>query len=365
MFRLKRCWILLNYPAALILLLASSLSPAFSEGYALTVYRWISRAGNAVTGLLPFSLAEILAVLVIAAAIAVLILWIVRLIHGRGRRARIFGRGLLNLFCAAGIVLFLFTISCGINYGRYTFAEISGLPIRESTVDELADLCRELAAEVNDAHEEILTDENGVMVSSFTSVGEAAEAARQTYDGLADSYPTLTAGYSAPKPVMASRFMSLCDITGIFFPFTFEANVNVDVPDYSIPATMCHELSHLRGYMREDEANFLAYLACRESSFADFRYSGAMLAFVYTNNALISADSELGNEIFRTLCDGAQADFAANSAYWKQFEGPVSEISSTVNDAYLKANRQEDGVRSYGRMVDLLLADYRHRHGLS
>ena len=117
---------------------------------------------------------------------------------------------------------------------------------------------------------------------------------------------------------------------------------------------MCHELSHLRGYMREDEANFLAYLACRESSFADFRYSGAMLAFVYTNNALISADSELGNEIFRTLCDGAQADFAANSAYWKQFEGPVSEISSTVNDAYLKANRQEDGVRSYGRMVDLL-----------
>ena len=105
----------------------------------------------------------------------------------------------------------------------------------------------------------------------------------------------------------------------------------------------------------------MAYLACRHSEYADFRYSGAMLAFVYTNNALISADPELGNEIFQTLCKGAQIDFAVNSAYWKQFEGPVSEISSTVNDAYLKANRQEDGVKSYGRMVDLLLADYRQR----
>lgn len=66
--------------------------------------------------------------------------------------------------------------------------------------------------------------------------------------------PPLPAGYGQPKPVMASRLMSYGNITGIYIPFTCEANVNIDVPDYSIPATMCHELTHLRGYMREEEA---------------------------------------------------------------------------------------------------------------
>ena len=32
-----------------------------------------------------------------------------------------------------------------------------------------------------------------------------------------------------------------------------------------------------------------------------------------------------------------------------------------MNDAYLKANGQENGLRSYGRMVDLLLAYYRDK----
>ena len=32
------------------------------------------------------------------------------------------------------------------------------------------------------------------------------------------------------------------------------------MPFYNIPHTICHELSHLKGYMREDEANFIGYL---------------------------------------------------------------------------------------------------------
>ena len=39
------------------------------------------------------------------------------------------------------------------------------------------------------------------------------------------------------------------------------------------------------------------------------------------------------------------------------------DAKETVNDTYLKANGQTDGVRSYGRMVDLLLAYYRANDG--
>ena len=51
--------------------------------------------------------------------------------------------------------------------------------------------------------------------------------------------------------------------------------------------------------------------------------------------------------------------------YWSRFDGIAAAASTQINDAYLKANRQDEGVKSYGRMVDLLLADYRDRHNLS
>ena len=37
----------------------------------------------------------------------------------------------------------------------------------------------------------------------------------------------------------------------------------------------------------------------------------------------------------------------------------MAEVAQQVNNAYLKANRQYDGVKSYGRVVDLLLAEWR------
>ena len=36
----------------------------------------------------------------------------------------------------------------------------------------------------------------------------------------------------------------------------------------------------------------------------------------------------------------------------------MQETVDQVNDSYLKQQKQEDGVLSYGRMVDLLLAYY-------
>ena len=64
------------------------------------------------------------------------------------------------------------------------------------------------------------------------------------------------------------------------------------MPYYNIPHTICHELSHLKGFMREDEANFIGYLACIGSDSPDFRYSGYLTGWVYAGNALAKADLE-------------------------------------------------------------------------
>ena len=57
------------------------------------------------------------------------------------------------------------------------------------------------------------------------------------------------------------------------------------------------------------------------------------------------------------------ADMIANSEYWKQFEDTTAaQVGESMNNAYLKANKQTDGTKSYGRMVDLLLAEWRAEH---
>ena len=90
-----------------------------------------------------------------------------------------------------------------------------------------------------------------------------------------------------------------------------------------------------------------------------------MLALVHSMNSLYGADFETFCELNALYDPGVSRDFAYNNWYWQQFEGTVAEVSDKINDTYLKVNHQTDGVKSYGRMVDLLLADYRARHGLT
>lgn len=358
MLKLKRLWLLLLFPVGALLAFFASRHPDFAEGYAKGFYSVWSLAVNRVTSLAPFSLAEILVVLFPVFLLYRLVLFLCRMIRGRGKRGKTALRFAVNAACLASVLFFLFMIDCGINYYRYTFASTSGLEIKPSSEAELVSLCTGLKDGVNRLRAEVPQDENSV-TKLKEGIPEVLDEARASYDKMEADYPFLRAGYGKPKPVLISRTMSRFNITGIFFPFTFEANVNTDVPDYTIPATACHELSHLRGYMREDEANFIGYLVCEKSGIAEFEYSGKMLAFTYASNALYAQDHDAANTVFSGLSDGVRRDLAENSRYWKQFEGPASTISSKVNDRYLKANSQSDGVQSYGRMVDLLLAEQR------
>ena len=355
--RLKRCWLLTALPLGLLLEAAAAGNQNFAEWYATNFYPGLSKTGNLISGLLPFSLGEWVVIFSAIAAVVFLVFQAVQLTRKKGDRLFCTARLFLNLFCAAGLVLLAFALSCGINYHRISFAESSGLEVRESSREELAELCEALTEKVNALRPQI-AEVNGVATppASFSEMGGEAQRA---FSALSLQYPLLQDGYGAPKTVLLSRGMSWMNITGIFFPFTFEANVNVDIPKYNIPAVMCHELSHLRGFMREDEVNFLAYLACKNSASLDFQYSGYMLAFIYATNALYEVDKEAYSRIFNRLDPGVRRDISCQSNYWKQFEGPVADTATSINNGYLQANQQDDGVKSYGRMVDLLLAEQR------
>jgi hypothetical protein len=349
----------LTYLILLAVILALNLSarhiPGFAEWYAVTVYPVFPETVSRLFSLVPFSVVEIGLYLLIAAALFFLFRGVYQVCR---RRRDFFDFGascIRRLLLFAELLLLVYTMTCGINYHRTPFSEAAGFTLAESSAEELADLCRHLAGQANQLSGQMLRDADGCMIMPV----QADVLASQAMENLGKRYPCLAGYYPRPKVLLVSEILSCQQLSGVYSPFTIEANVNGDMTAYNLAPTMCHELSHLKGFMREDEANFIAYLACRYSDNAAFQYGGTLFAYIYASNALYSEDPDAWREIRGTLAEGVLTDLAANDAFWERYESPISEISDKVNDTYLKLNDQIDGVKSYGRMVDLLLADYR------
>lgn len=336
---------------------AARMVPGFAEWYTTHVYAWIVRILGGVSGLLPFSVVEMGLYAVIVAGV-----WFA-VTHMRQWR-----QVLAVLFSFVSLLLFLYTVNCGINYYRVPFSGYLDLEVRESSKEELTALCQELVVQVNAAADRVegsaglsgvklKVDQTGES-TDFTYFDQmaVARAGQKAMMRLGQEYEQLSGFYPRPKPVLVSWILSVQQLSGIYSPFTVEANYNWWMTGYNIPHTICHELSHLKGFMREDEANFIGYLACIGAEDEYFQYSGYLTGWVYAGNALARQDPEAFAKLHDQLCPQALADLRANNIYWDQYEGEIAEAANQVNDTYLKINSQTDGVKSYGRMVDLMLA---------
>ncbi len=342
----------------------------FANVWSRFVYRPLSQLAALLWGWLPFSLTEFL---VYGVIFYVLGSFFCALFHA----VRLWKQGVyfavkslrnwLRRTCfLAALALFLYVAFCGINYHRNSFSRENSIVLREYSTAELTTLCEYLADRINETAE---TAEANVGVShslvpgetensagnSFSMLYRLGSAAKLAMEKLGTEYPGLSGKYPRPKYLFNSRLLSVQQLTGIYSPFTIEANYNREIPWYDLPFTMCHELSHLRGYMQEEEANFIAFLACIGSDNAYFRYAGYLSAWVYCGNALAASDPTTFSQIYSRLPDCARTDLSYNNAFWDRFESPVAEAATQMNDNYLKANGQTAGVVSYDRVTELIL----------
>ncbi|MGN0505110.1 MAG: DUF3810 domain-containing protein [Lachnospiraceae bacterium] len=365
-FLRKRTLLLFLIPLGILLLELAKGSAVFTEEvFAKRIYKVFSVCVSFLTGFLPFSLAEAIVLFAPLLLLLLLIFFVRRVLKARGGNGTVFHvfmSGILNMACAVSVFFFIYVIGCGINYYRYPVSYYLGLQVEKSSEEELRGLLTELAQTASGLRAELSEDEDGVYVLPM-STKELGRLAAEAYETFAEEYDIFSGHYPEPKRVFLSRAMSYTQITGIYTCWTMEANVNVDISPYSIASTMCHELSHLRGFMREDEANYISYRVCMASDSPDVQYSGVMHALIHTGNALYGKNPEAYYEIVSQYYSaGVRRDLVANSEYWEQFEHTkVAETSEKINDTYLKANNQTDGTQSYGRVVDLLLAEYRQR----
>ena len=324
-----------------------------AQWYSEHIYPWIVSLMGRFFGIFPFSVAEFLLYAGILLLVGSLVRIIYRLIKKKADKKEGL-RYLRRLGIIALILAALYMINCGINYHRNSFAESIGLKADTYTVDELKGVCMDLTERVNTYAGQVERDADGVMVLS----GNEREEAVAAMERLGKKWDVLAGYYPKPKPLAFSAFLSVQNLTGIYSPFTVEANYNQDMTPYNIPFTACHELSHLRGFMQEEEANFIAWLACKEAPETELQYSGSMLAWIHCMNVLYEEDRAAWSEIREILSEETDVDLRANSEFWDKWDGAVAEVSEQINDNYLKANGQKDGVQSYGRMADLVVAYY-------
>jgi hypothetical protein len=357
---LKLLW-LLPGPVFYGLFRLSFLWPQFTETvYSRTIFRVTNQALSTVTGLLPCSLGELMLYAAILGVAIFVVLMVIRAILAKQDWWRVLLRRIVVLACAASMVYALFVGLWGFNYARQPLGDTLSLDTSPATVQELYSTCEALIEKANKLRTEVPENEDGIFAPGETRDG-IMRSTEALYNNAAQATDNTFLGgsFGRAKPVLYSVGLSWAHITGVYFPFTAEANVNNDVPDLLFTATCLHETAHQRGFSREDEANFLAYYVASFSNDPEVTYSGTMLALIHAMNQLYGADSDQYFTLRDTYSEGLNRDLSAYSEYWRQFESPVSEKAEAVNNTFLKANQQQDGVKSYGRMVDLLIGLWR------
>lgn len=353
------------------------------------------------TGIVPFSVGEWLIVAGILLVAAAVVIGFARIIMGiicffrSGRKHKNFYRftkGFYRFFAWTLLsVCLIMTLNCLILYHASTFSEhYFGKDDGSYTSAELFALYNMVAGECNRLAELVERDDTGMVVyisSDGTRISNRydeewrkglaamADEARAQMKRLGEQYPQLDGWYPRPKAMLFSDFMCQQHMQGYYFPFSMEANYNEVMHILNIPSTMCHELAHLRGYIYEDEANFIGYLACIQSEDIFFQYAGYLGVLNYLYNdiyKLWKANPAAYGEtaaVIQPIAVSEQVwedNIFVSDEEWDRINGKAiidTEIVDMAADVFidtnLKVNGIADGKVSYSRVVTLLLQYYR------
>ena len=357
--RAPRLWLWLGsltIPLALIILFetlktSQALMSAWVFGLMAPAERFLGRMWS----VFPFSVAEVLAALFLAGCV----IWLVQAMAlvVRQKAPLPFLRRLSALGAAW---LWLWAGLCWLWNAAYytpTFAQREGLNTLPYSVEELAAVTEYFARQAAALAPQVPRDEEGHFAENLS---ECFDRGPSIYQNIAGEFPSLDIKPVKAKPLLFSRLQSILGFTGIYFPFTGEANVNTDAPACLVPSTIGHEMAHQRMVSSELEANFVGIAACTSCNDVVFQYSGYLMGLINLCNALYPVATDAWREIAeQTFNRELDTDWSDNNAYWAALESPAEDVAGDVYDSFLRSNDQELGIRSYGACVDLLVNYYK------
>ncbi|MCD8106906.1 MAG: DUF3810 domain-containing protein [Oscillospiraceae bacterium] len=354
---------------AILFNVIARLSVTISDFYVQKIYPVISTPFIWLSGLFPFSVGEVMIVLGVILVLVGLPVFIIFMIVKRKNKKLTSKVSRFSLRFVAWIVAYILmteTLNCFVMYQCTPFSE-RYFEETEHTEELLIETIGAVADGLAELYTEFDRGEDGYIVLDDDYIDECKAALQE----ISEDYSQLSGYYPNPKGIFFSYFMSQESIIGLYIPFAFEATYNRDTQDISKPATICHELAHLKGIIQEDEASFVAMVACFNSDCAAVRYSGLLDAFYY----LYSDAKELIGTSYEDALREAIANvpdevwsydlYSFKSTYWEENEDKeiiptetVQAVSEALTDANLKFNEVEEGIEIYYEVTELLMDYY-------
>ncbi len=375
----------------IILNIASWKSIPFSDWYIKHIFPiWLNTYAR-LTSMVPISVGEIMLVLAVAITLFGVCLFVYNLICKRKFKKAVRKFGIFYAWTVL-IVCYVMTLNCFILYHGSSFSEkymahaaepdtlvasTSGNVIVQTTTysqnkeqskvytkKDLAALRDYIVAQCNTLVDEVDHDDSGAVYYD----GDLIEASRQAMKKLGEDYDQLSGFYVTPKYLTCSEFFSQQYIMGYYFPFSMEANINSVMYITNVAPTVCHELAHTKGFIYEDDANLIGFLACIRSDDPFLQYCGYLSVLDYVNKDFIESIEKNGSVYkshIRIRDVVAEDNIFLTKENWQEVEkkavvstATVKKVSNTFMDTTLKLNGVEEGVLQYNNVVGLLLEYY-------
>lgn len=304
------------------------------------------------SGQVDFLLWQLLAVMLIVVVLATLVVNI------------ILKRSIIRWFgwvLACGSFLFmLHTVVYGMNYYAGDLADDLRMDVAGYTLSELTEATEYYQSQANALATQMNRDSSGSL--AFESFEILASRAGSGFDYLTYQrfFPVFAGSTYPVKRLGWADMYSSMGITGFTFPLTGEAAVNPQIPASALPFTMCHEMAHRMCIASERDANFAGFLACSFNTNRQFQYSAYFMAYRYCYYALAGVSNpSAAAEAVRingNVNDYLRKDMEDYDNFFKSRESKsATALADTVNNAYLKASGETDGVESYAQVCDLLV----------
>jgi len=337
--------------------------PNFIEKfYTNGIYILISSFLRTIFGWVPFSIGDILYLIIIF----LLVRFLVLIIKKRFKNIRPL---LLQSGAFISVLYFFFYFLWGINYSRPSIvysldidrkeitpeSGIEGEPEGKSDIKKLENLTDKLIDRLVSLQMELVSHDS-LPVQVPYSKSKILDMTSLGYKNLSQTFPQFKYEPSSIKKSLFSLPLTYMGFAGYLNPFTGEAQVDYLIPKTSLPMTSSHEVAHQLGIASESEANFIGFLAASSHDDKYFQYSAFLSAFRYALHDIYSYDPDVYQSYIKDIPLGIKKNIRENQEFWKRYENPAEPLFKIFYDNYLKVNQQKSGLLSYNQMVDLLIA---------
>ncbi len=325
---------------------------AFAPVSASFIERWFSgrlyppfqRVVTSATNAAPVAFFDV----VLVAALVTLLVALVRGVRAawRARRPAPLLRVLGHLVAAGAVVYLAFLAGWGFNYRRMPMAQRLEVASESPSNEDVVELGLHAVGEMNSLHD--AAHRAGWAGNEWQDAHlRAAFAAVQR--ALGDAPPAVPGRL---KQTILGPYFRWTGVDGMINPFGLEVLANPDLLPFERPFVAAHEWAHLAGYADEAEANFVGWLTALRAD-VPAQYSAWLYLYWQVSGEVGEKDRA---RLAAGLGPGPRRDVDAILARLRRGTWPMLQMAGwAVYDQYLKANRVEEGIRSYGAVVTLIL----------